>query len=219
MEVKNFKDEFVLLTSDSNPRELRQIGRSLFEAQLDAIKDVVVSEMEICIIPELGIGFDTLLLSIGTIELDKVSVTNTLFLPVCFDLGRDWKTLEEQSNMTRQSIIGLLSQSEFELSHLGFMPGFLYLTGMPESLHCERLSTPRTLVESGTVAIGGKYLGVYGLQSPGGWHSIGATPVKTYYSQTLPSYHPGSIIKIVSISLETFELLKAKDLYIHEYHG
>ena len=36
---------------------------------------------------------------------------------------------------------------------MGFMPGFIYLSGLPDKFHLPRLATPRLKVPAGAVAI------------------------------------------------------------------
>jgi KipI family sensor histidine kinase inhibitor len=64
----------------------------------------------------------------------------------------------------------------FESAFCGFAPGFAYLAatgpGLPE---VPRLATPRTRVPAGSVALAGRWCGVYPVASPGGWQIIAST--------------------------------------------
>jgi KipI family sensor histidine kinase inhibitor len=55
----------------------------------------------------------------------------------------------------------------------GFSPGFAYLSGLEAEV--PRLATPRTRVPAGSVALAGRWCGVYPTSSPGGWRIIGHT--------------------------------------------
>lgn len=55
----------------------------------------------------------------------------------------------------------------------GFSPGFAYLSGLDHAV--PRLATPRTRVPAGSVALAGRWCGVYPGDSPGGWRVIGRT--------------------------------------------
>lgn len=59
----------------------------------------------------------------------------------------------------------------------GFAPGFAYLVADDAfpSLSVPRLSSPRTAVPAGSVALAGGYSAVYPSASPGGWRIIGST--------------------------------------------
>ena len=66
-----------------------------------------------------------------------------------------------------------LEKGEFRVEEIAFAPGFLYLSGLPPSMHLPRRATPRANIRPRSLAIGGHYLGVYPLASPGGWNVIG----------------------------------------------
>jgi KipI family sensor histidine kinase inhibitor len=58
----------------------------------------------------------------------------------------------------------------------GFAPGFAYLSGLPDDLaDVPRLPSPRTRVPAGSVALAGRWCGVYPGSSPGGWRLVGRT--------------------------------------------
>lgn len=61
----------------------------------------------------------------------------------------------------------------FTAAFLGFAPGFAYLTADGDPFAVPRRDTPRASVPAGSVALGGRYCGVYPRESPGGWHLIG----------------------------------------------
>ena len=91
----------------------------------------------------------------------------------------------------------------------GFMPGFLYLGILDEKLRTPRRKTPRKYVPAGSVAIANEQTGIYSVDSPGGWHIIGQTPVNMLH-QFIESgviARQGDIIKFSSIDLESFESL------------
>ncbi|MCD6084486.1 MAG: carboxyltransferase domain-containing protein [Desulfurococcales archaeon] len=76
----------------------------------------------------------------------------------------------------------------------------------------QRLPTPRTRIELGSVGIAGKQTGIYGVASPGGWRLIGRTPIKTFdpYRKPPTPIKPGDLIKFYSISREEYHKLKGK---------
>ena len=74
----------------------------------------------------------------------------------------------------------------YEVAMMGFLPGFAYLSGLPECLYAPRLDTPRTLVPAGSVAIGGLQTGIYPMASPGGWRIIGRTQAVLFDSNHTP---------------------------------
>lgn len=78
------------------------------------------------------------------------------------------------------------SEAEYRVYFLGFLAGFPYLGGLPESLAVPRLAVPRTRVPAGSVAIAERQTGIYPVASPGGWRVIGRTPLRLFDVQRDP---------------------------------
>ena len=76
--------------------------------------------------------------------------------------------------ITIDNVIAYLEDGEFIVEEIAFAPGFLYLSGLPQALNIPRRATPRASVPPRSLAIGGPYLGVYSISSPGGWNIIGS---------------------------------------------
>jgi KipI family sensor histidine kinase inhibitor len=65
--------------------------------------------------------------------------------------------------------------ASFEVAFCGFAPGFAYCTSdlvVPET---PRRDEPRSSVPAGSVALAGRYCGIYPRAMPGGWQLIGTT--------------------------------------------
>jgi KipI family sensor histidine kinase inhibitor len=63
---------------------------------------------------------------------------------------------------------------------LGFLPGCPYLGDLPPELALPRRADPRLRVPAGAVSIATNLTAIYPYESPGGWHLIGATPVRLF---------------------------------------
>ena len=97
-------------------------------------------------------------------------------LSVCYELGLDWERIEKVTGRSRAELISKHS-GRYRVAAIGFLPGFVFLDGLDDSLQIPRLEQPRTKVPKGTVGIGGRQTGWYAIESPGGWNSIGRTPL------------------------------------------
>ena len=75
---------------------------------------------------------------------------------------------------------------------IGFTPGFPYLGTLDRKLHIPRRKTPRNAIPEGSVAIAEGQTGIYPVESPGGWHVIGKTPL-TLFNSTL---NPPTLVSI-----------------------
>ena len=119
--------------------------------------------------------------------------------------------LSKDKAISKENLIQIHSQSEYVLEFYGFLPGFMYLSGLHPDLISTRKSIPDRKVEAGSVAIGGKQTGIYPLESPGGWHVIGKTPIQIFDKDKNPPVnpHPGDFVRFYPISEEEFDELSA----------
>ncbi|MBG0830594.1 allophanate hydrolase subunit 1 [Planomonospora sp. ID67723] len=103
----------------------------------------------------------------------------TVTVPVVYD-GADLAEVAALTGLTPQEVVDRHTRRELVAGWLGFAPGFAYLTGLDPVLHVPRLSTPRTSVPAGAVAIAGPYSAVYPAASPGGWRLLGRSPLPVW---------------------------------------
>ncbi|MEB2783935.1 5-oxoprolinase subunit PxpB [Algoriphagus persicinus] len=133
-------------------------------------------------------------------------------IPVCYSLetGRDLAALATHKKISQKELISMHSQPLYRIHFYGFLPGFMYLNGLNETLHTARKSVPDRVVPAGSVAIGGSQTGIYPSASPGGWHLIGQTPISLFDPrQANPVFaSAGERIEFIPISNQEFEHLK-----------
>ncbi|MFH6604017.1 5-oxoprolinase subunit PxpB [Maribacter algicola] len=133
-------------------------------------------------------------------------------LPVCYDLdfGIDLELASEKLRLSVPEIIEQHTAHVYRVYGIGFLPGFMYLGGLPESLEITRKETPRLKVAKGAVGLAGKQTGIYPQESPGGWNIIGNCPVSIFNAK---EDHPclvsvGDQIQFYSISRAEYDLHK-----------
>ena len=96
-------------------------------------------------------------------------------VPVVYD-GPDLDFLADHWGCSPDEVVRRHQGSVYVSAFCGFAPGFAYLTGLPEALaDVPRLDSPRTRVPAGSVALAGRWCGVYPGASPGGWRLLGRT--------------------------------------------
>jgi KipI family sensor histidine kinase inhibitor len=93
-------------------------------------------------------------------------------LEVVYD-GPDLDPVAELLKLSPAELVSAHTSLAHSVELLGFLPGFAYLGTLPERLRVARRSSPRPRVAAGTVAIAGKYTGIYPFSSPGGWNLLG----------------------------------------------
>lgn len=103
-------------------------------------------------------------------------------LPVSYEneFGIDLEEISKQLNIETKEIIALHTSHVYTVYGIGFLPGFMYLGGLPTVLETARKVTPRMIVKKGAVGIAGKQTGIYPQESPGGWNIIGNCPVPIF---------------------------------------
>ena len=113
--------------------------------------------------------------------------------------GPDLETVAASKGISPADVIRIHSGCDYTVYMMGFTPGFPYLGILDERLVMPRLEAPRTLVRAGTVAIAGSQTGIYPLDSPGGWHLIGWTPLQLFDpNREAPFlFAPGDIIRFI----------------------
>lgn len=133
-------------------------------------------------------------------------------LPVCYDLdyGIDLEEVSEKLQLSIPEIIEQHTGNIYRLYGIGFLPGFMYLGGLPKSLEIPRKATPRLKVEKGAVGLAGQQTGIYPQESPGGWNIIGNCSVSIFNaSQEKPCLvSVGDQIQFYSISRAEHDLHK-----------
>ena len=97
--------------------------------------------------------------------------------------GPDLEEVALRAGMTEEETVALHAGRDYFVYMLGFLPGFAYLGDLPRELEMPRRATPRTRVPAGSVAIAAGMTAIYPLESPGGWHVLGYTPIMPWDSK------------------------------------
>lgn len=103
-------------------------------------------------------------------------------LPVCYEaeFGIDLQEVAEKLELTPAQLIELHTNEIYTVYGIGFLPGFMYLGGLPQKLEIPRRASPRLQVPEGSVGLAGKQTGIYPQESPGGWNIIGNCPIPIF---------------------------------------
>lgn len=122
------------------------------------------------------------------------------------EFGPDLPFVAEHNGLSVEEVIRIHSGATYLVYMLGFSPGYAYLGGLPEAIATPRLSTPRTLVPAGTVALAGQQTGIYPIVTPGGWRLIGRTPLTLFDPEQDPPtlLQAGDRVRFVPISEEEY---------------
>ncbi len=153
---------------------------------------------------------------LSRIEIDfskKKHIKKTIWkIPVHYasNQSKDIAFVAKHNSLTIEEVIKIHAQKIYPIYFIGFLPGFLYLGGLDKRLHTPRKLTPDLTIPKGTVAIGGAQTGIYPTNSPGGWQSIGITPIELFdVNQNPPSiFNPGDYIQFFPINSQEFQVIQ-----------
>ncbi|AQT45558.1 sensor histidine kinase inhibitor, KipI family [Bartonella apihabitans] len=122
-------------------------------------------------------------------------------IPVVYD-GEDLDDVAAILKIDREEVIRRHVESHYQVAFCGFAPGFAYLTGGDPIFNVPRRASPRKSIPAGSVALAGKFGGVYPQPSPGGWQLIGRTNVKMFdLDRDPPSLlKPGDRVHFVDVT-------------------
>lgn len=97
-------------------------------------------------------------------------------IPVAYD-GEDLPAVAEHLGWDVAKVIRRHGEALWTVAFTGFAPGFAYMTSDDPALDLPRRQSPRVRIPAGSVALAGRFGGVYPSDSPGGWQLLGRTPV------------------------------------------
>jgi inhibitor of KinA len=100
-------------------------------------------------------------------------------IPVAFggEFGPDLAEIAAAAQMLPQQVVQLLAERSYYVHMIGFIAGLPYCGEIDERLVKPRRSSPRLHVPLGSVAIADRLATVYTIDSPGGWHLMGWSPM------------------------------------------
>jgi KipI family sensor histidine kinase inhibitor len=157
------------------------------EAHLAGVVDVVPSYATIMLaFDPTAVEPDALAAEVRRLAADPVAASppdpRRVEIPVAYggEHGPDLGQVATHADLAPDEIVARHAAGDYAVASMGFAPGFGFLVGLPPELATPRRTDPRTRVPPGSVGIGGAQTGVYSLETPGGWHLIGRTPLRLF---------------------------------------
>tara|TARA_B100000475_G_scaffold200883_1_gene186485 strand:+ start:97 stop:777 length:681 start_codon:yes stop_codon:yes gene_type:complete len=203
-------------------RSLKKITSDKLNSILDRINSANISEVEDVLILKDHIGifynpykstFKELkskiisLLSDDSIKI-KSNKKRNWKIPICYnpELALDIKNVSEILKIDRKEFIEKHKKSSYIVDMIGFLPGFLYLGGLDNSLSLPRKKVPRKIIPKGSIGIAEKQTGIYNIESPGGWNIIGRTPLELFDKNSEPpiKIRQGDSITFYEVDINEF---------------
>jgi len=171
----------------------------------------------------LMVQYDPLLTSAANLvgAIERVLTSGTTIerkrrlwrVPVCYesDFAPDLAGVARQTNLPAEEVVALHAGTRYHVYMIGFVPGYPYMGDLPEALVLPRRADPRVRVPPGSVAIATTLTAIYPLESPGGWHLIGTTPIRIFDAFASPPalFAPGDAVEFEAIDRSSFERIRA----------
>jgi inhibitor of KinA len=133
-------------------------------------------------------------------------------IPVCYEaaFAPDLAEVADKCGLTPSRLVEIHSANAYHVYMIGFLPGLPYMGDLAQELVLPRLVEPRLRVPPGSVAIATTLTTIYPLESPGGWHLVGRTPVKLFdIERPAPALlKPGDKVTFTPISSSKFAELE-----------
>jgi inhibitor of KinA len=209
--IKRFGSNALLLEwpqiiSDDITDEIIFYCQYIQDANMKGIIDIVPAYASLAIFYNpVQLNMDSLVQFFEHIKYTKSEnqdqVTWTIPVKYNDESSEDLIALIHYTGLDRQKILDLHSHSIYKVCFIGFLPGFLYLSGLDKAICMPRKKVPALKVQKGSVAIGGCQTGIYPVDSPGGWHVIGHTD-SIFIQFNEPPYcriNPGDLIRFESV--------------------
>ncbi len=97
-------------------------------------------------------------------------------IPMAYD-GEDLAFVAGYLGWSVPELIRRHRAATFTVAFTGFAPGFAYMTCDDPELDVPRRDSPRVRIPAGSVALAGRFCGIYPSDTPGGWQLLGATTI------------------------------------------
>jgi len=164
----------------------------------------------------LTLDNDSLIAKIETLVHQAAGQARTARLwriTACYDSDHapDLSEVADRTGHSADDIVWLHAETIFHGYMIVIVPGHLYMGEPPDWLALPRRIDPRVKVPAGSIAIAGGLSVIYPVESPGGWHLIGATPIRLFDPQAArPSLlSPGDKVKFNRVTAAEFQAIDA----------
>ena len=164
---------------ETSAAELSYVAEQL-ESRFSSIQDVVFLNGEITVFStELNLILDELASFFDSMNETFESSFRTWYIPIWYN-GLDLQFIAEKKGMSIDRIKEIHQRGEYTAIGYGFLPGFFYSSGVPESLDLPRRSSPRARVPAQSVAFAAGQMAIYPFETSGGWNILGTTPYQFF---------------------------------------
>lgn len=197
--------------------EVQNFAETLFGAGIEGIRGIVPGYASLLVeYDPFAWEYDRLLSLLAGLPPAPVGRhRRSHVIPVLYGgyAGPDLEAAAEALGRSPADLVHEHADRDYRIYCLGFSPGFPLCGILPEGLRLPRRAIPRTKVPPGSVAIAGMQTGIYPLETAGGWHLIGRTPLRLF-RWDLPDpvpYGPGDTLRFRAVTEEEYLAIEARE--------
>ncbi|CAM5731393.1 MULTISPECIES: 5-oxoprolinase subunit PxpB [Niallia] len=201
-------EEILSIEQNQIVQRFAEVIKSL---KIRGVKDIVKGMCNFSILYDpLLINFEQLKDKLIHIDFTEVSgrekESRMVHIPVVFDeqYGLDLSELAKKLGFSEEEIVEIITSNAYYVYMIGFIAGLPYMGNLDERIAVPRKSNPRVKVPKGAVAIANQMTSIYTVESPGGWHIVGWTPMDIFDETKNPPNFitAGDYVKYEPISAE-----------------
>ena len=167
-------------------RQVRHVAARLRDLSLDGVVDVVPT------IRSLMVHYDPLVTRSSALQSAISKILHhrqageggyrLWSIPVCYEgeCAPDLENIAREMKLDTAEVVRGHTAEPQDVLMMGFLPGFPYLGLLPKAFDVPRRYEPRVKVPARSISIAVRQTTVYTVESPGGWHLIGRTPIEFF---------------------------------------
>ncbi len=193
---------------DVNTRAVA-LGTALAQAAYPGVRDIVTSYRAVAVyFDPLRTDVERLVSDIERLARVRPTSVDSVRVPIEVPVayggedGPDLEAIARHAGCTEADVVRWHAAPIYRVYMVGFLPGFAYMGTVDPRIAIPRRSTPRLRVPRGSVAVAGEQTGIYPLETPGGWHLVGRTPVEPFdVDRDEPClFKPGDLVRFEPMS-------------------
>lgn len=215
------------LSLEINAR-VRHLARRVRGQRIPGVQILIPTQNSLAIrYDPVSISYDELVERLRALEetwegqppaTEALAEGKTVYVPVLYggEAGPDLAEVARRVGLSEEEVVRRHCSRSYVVYMVGFHAGYPYMGDNDAFLQLPRRSTPRLHVPAGSVGIAMNQTIIYTVDSPGGWHLIGRTPMATFNPwETPPSLLvAGDTVRFVPIDageMEAWDQEKQRD--------